>query len=117
MKYSFDVYNLTNTPSFDIPIDNVTQNLAFSQYPAAKPAPPLWRAAARHSQGPSTTVPPASAKSPRRSAARGRFKCRSAFRSKTNCRLEVFDAAAFFGMPPSSFAERARIRVNLSQTA
>ena len=33
VKYSFDVYNLTNTPSFDIPIDNVTQNLAFSAYP------------------------------------------------------------------------------------
>ena len=33
VKYTFDVYNLTNTPSFDIPIDNVTQNLAFSQYP------------------------------------------------------------------------------------
>jgi hypothetical protein len=33
LRYSFDVYNLTNTPSFDIPIDNVTQNLAFSQYP------------------------------------------------------------------------------------
>jgi hypothetical protein len=33
LKYSFDVYNLTNTPSFDIPIDNVTQNLAFSQFP------------------------------------------------------------------------------------
>jgi hypothetical protein len=35
VKYSFDVYNLTNTPSFDIPIDNVTQNLAFSAYPVA----------------------------------------------------------------------------------
>jgi hypothetical protein len=33
VKYSFDVYNLTNTPSFDIPIDNVTQNLAFSAFP------------------------------------------------------------------------------------
>jgi hypothetical protein len=33
VKYSFDVYNLTNTPSFDIPIDNVTQNAAFSQFP------------------------------------------------------------------------------------
>jgi hypothetical protein len=33
LRYSFDVYNLTNTPSFDIPIDNVTQNLAFSAYP------------------------------------------------------------------------------------
>jgi hypothetical protein len=33
LKYSFDVYNLTNHPSFDIPIDNVTQNLAFSPFP------------------------------------------------------------------------------------
>jgi len=33
LKYSFDVFNLTNTPSFDIPIDNVTQNLNFSAYP------------------------------------------------------------------------------------
>ncbi len=28
LKYSFDVYNLTNTASFDIPIDDVTQNPA-----------------------------------------------------------------------------------------
>ncbi len=33
LRYSFDVYNLTNTPSFDIPIDNVTQNEGFIQYP------------------------------------------------------------------------------------
>jgi hypothetical protein len=33
VKYTFDVFNMTNTPSFDIPIDNVTQNLAFSQFP------------------------------------------------------------------------------------
>jgi hypothetical protein len=33
LKYTLDVFNLTNTPSFDIPIDNVTQNLGFSQYP------------------------------------------------------------------------------------
>jgi carboxypeptidase family protein len=33
VKYSFDVYNLTNHPSFDIPIDNVTQNGAFSPFP------------------------------------------------------------------------------------
>jgi hypothetical protein len=33
LRYSFDVYNLTNTPSFDIPIDNVSQNLNFIQYP------------------------------------------------------------------------------------
>jgi Carboxypeptidase regulatory-like domain/TonB dependent receptor len=33
LKYSFDVFNLTNHPSFDIPIDNVTQNLVFSPFP------------------------------------------------------------------------------------
>ena len=38
LKYSFDIFNLTNHPSFDIPIDNVDQNLAFSPFPVA-PAP------------------------------------------------------------------------------
>lgn len=33
LRYSFDVFNLTNHPSFDIPNDNVTQNLAFSPFP------------------------------------------------------------------------------------
>jgi len=33
LRYSFDVFNLTNHPSFDIPIDNVSQNLFFSQVP------------------------------------------------------------------------------------
>jgi hypothetical protein len=40
LKYTFDVFNLTNTPSFDIPIDNVSQNLFFSQTPVAG-TPPL----------------------------------------------------------------------------
>jgi hypothetical protein len=35
VKYSFDVYNLTNHPSFDIPIDNINQNLAFNPTPVA----------------------------------------------------------------------------------
>jgi Carboxypeptidase regulatory-like domain len=34
LKYSFDVYNLTNTASFDIPINDVTQNPAFLGFPA-----------------------------------------------------------------------------------
>jgi hypothetical protein len=38
LKYSFDVFNLTNTPSFDIPIDNVTQNISFNQTPVQLPA-------------------------------------------------------------------------------
>jgi hypothetical protein len=33
LKYSLDVYNLTNHPSFDIPIDNVSQNLTFTPDP------------------------------------------------------------------------------------
>jgi len=33
MKFTFDVFNVTNTPSFDIPIDNVSQNLAFNDFP------------------------------------------------------------------------------------
>jgi Carboxypeptidase regulatory-like domain len=33
LRYSFDVFNLTNTPSFDIPIDNVTQNAVLSPNP------------------------------------------------------------------------------------
>jgi hypothetical protein len=33
LKFSFDVFNLTNTASFDIPINNVSQNLAFNDFP------------------------------------------------------------------------------------
>jgi Carboxypeptidase regulatory-like domain len=33
LKYSFDVYNLTNTASFDIPINDVTQNINFNGFP------------------------------------------------------------------------------------
>jgi hypothetical protein len=33
LKFSFDVFNLTNTASFDIPIDNVSQNLFFNDFP------------------------------------------------------------------------------------
>ncbi len=36
LRYSLDVFNLTNTPSFDIPIDNIDQNLAFSSFPIAQ---------------------------------------------------------------------------------
>jgi hypothetical protein len=33
IKFSFDVFNVTNTPSFDIPVDNVSQNLFFNDFP------------------------------------------------------------------------------------
>ena len=52
------MYNLTNTPSFDIPIDNVSQNLAFSQYPQqgqpGVPGPALC-SATNNTAGPFTT--------------------------------------------------------------
>jgi hypothetical protein len=35
LKYTFDIYNLTNTTSFDIPTDNVSQNQYYDQYPVA----------------------------------------------------------------------------------
>ena len=34
-KYTLDVFNLTNTPSFDIPLVNVDQNLDFQGFPKA----------------------------------------------------------------------------------
>ena len=37
LRYSLDIFNLTNHPSFDLPIDNVSQNLAFSEFPVAQP--------------------------------------------------------------------------------
>jgi len=59
LRFSMDVFNLTNHPSFDIPIVNVTQNLAFSQYPqqsAVNPIPgPALCAATGNGAGPSTT--------------------------------------------------------------
>jgi Carboxypeptidase regulatory-like domain/TonB dependent receptor len=33
LKYSFDVFNLTNSPSFDIPLDDVSQNQFYSNVP------------------------------------------------------------------------------------
>jgi hypothetical protein len=34
LRYSFDVFNLTNTASYDIPIDDVSQNINFNGFPA-----------------------------------------------------------------------------------
>jgi hypothetical protein len=58
LRYSFDVYNLTNTPSFDIPIDNVFQNSSFIQYPQeGQPGVPgtALCSATNNTAGPSTT--------------------------------------------------------------
>jgi len=33
MKYRFDVFNMTNTTSFDIPLDNISQNAGFNSFP------------------------------------------------------------------------------------
>jgi hypothetical protein len=37
LKYTFDVFNLTNTTSFDVTDDNVSQNGGYNQYPVATP--------------------------------------------------------------------------------
>jgi hypothetical protein len=35
LKYTFDVYNLTNTTSFDVPGNEVSQNAGYNAFPAA----------------------------------------------------------------------------------
>ncbi|HEY0758794.1 MAG TPA: carboxypeptidase regulatory-like domain-containing protein [Acidisarcina sp.] len=35
LKFSFDVFNLTNTTSFDVPVDNVSQNQNYNNEPTA----------------------------------------------------------------------------------
>jgi hypothetical protein len=41
LKYSFDVFNVTNTASFDVPIDDVSQNQYYNQFPTyGQPALP-----------------------------------------------------------------------------
>jgi hypothetical protein len=39
LKFSFDVFNVTNTPSFDIPIDDVTQNQFYNGFPVVGTTP------------------------------------------------------------------------------
>jgi hypothetical protein len=36
LRYSLDIFNLTNHPSFDLPINNIDQNLAFNPFPVAQ---------------------------------------------------------------------------------
>ena len=33
LKYSFEMFNVFNTPSFDVPIDDVTQNQYYNGFP------------------------------------------------------------------------------------
>ncbi len=40
VKYSLDIFNVTNTTSFDIPLDDVSQNQFYNQFPV-KGTPPL----------------------------------------------------------------------------
>jgi len=39
LKYTFDVYNLTNTTSFDIPGAEVSQNAQYNAFPSAGTSP------------------------------------------------------------------------------
>jgi hypothetical protein len=42
LKYTFDIFNLTNTTSFDIPIDDVSQNEFYNNFPVE--GQPLYNA-------------------------------------------------------------------------
>ena len=39
LKYSLDIFNVTNTASFDIPIDDVSQNAFYNQFPVVGTPP------------------------------------------------------------------------------
>ena len=39
LRYTFDIFNLTNTTSFDIPIDNVSQNQNYNNFPTQGTTP------------------------------------------------------------------------------
>jgi hypothetical protein len=39
LRYSFDIFNVTNTASFDIPIDDVSQNQFYNQFPVVGTTP------------------------------------------------------------------------------
>ncbi len=39
LKYSLDVFNVTNTASFDVPIDDVSQNQYYNQFPVVGTTP------------------------------------------------------------------------------
>ena len=39
LQFSFDVFNVTNTPSFDIPLDDVNQNQYYNGFPTQGTTP------------------------------------------------------------------------------
>ena len=39
LRFSMDIFNLTNTPSFDVPIDDVTQNQYYNGFPVVGTPP------------------------------------------------------------------------------
>jgi hypothetical protein len=41
LQYELEIFNLTNTTSFDIPINDVSQNINFNGFPWTTPPPPL----------------------------------------------------------------------------
>jgi hypothetical protein len=41
LKFSFEVFNVTNTPSFDVPIDDVTQNQYYNGFPNTESGLPV----------------------------------------------------------------------------
>jgi hypothetical protein len=52
LKYSFDVFNLTNTPSFDLPLDDVSQNQFYNNVPVeGTPALPTGCGTANETSG------------------------------------------------------------------
>jgi len=54
LRYTFDVFNVTNTTSLDIPVDNVSQNQAFNNEPVAGTGlynPPAGLGIAKHAIG------------------------------------------------------------------
>jgi len=52
LKFSVDIFNLTNTPSFDVPIDNVTQNQYYNPFPVVgTPAMPTGCGTSNESSG------------------------------------------------------------------
>ena len=92
LKYKMDVFNLTNTASFDIPIDDVSQNINFNGFPVRRPG---WsNYALQHT----TSRPFMSARSlsglgitNKTIGIRGRFKCRCAwFSNGLNRRTGIF---------------------------